>query len=106
MHYVELIVRTGSQRLRPVVLTTVTTVFGLLPLASNLSIDFVNRTIEYGSMLELLGAAFQAIVSGSDLRHPADLGHHARDAGDTASNQIHLSSPYKGKFNCSPAASG
>ena len=65
MHYVELIVRTGSQRLRPVVLTTVTTVFGLLPLASNLSIDFVNRTIEYGSMLSSFWVPLsQAIVSG------------------------------------------
>jgi multidrug efflux pump len=65
MHYVDLIVRTGAQRLRPVMLTTITTVFGLLPLASNLSIDFVNRTIEYGSMLSTFWVPLsQAIVSG------------------------------------------
>jgi multidrug efflux pump len=50
LDYVQLIVRTGAQRLRPVMLTTITTVFGLLPLASNLSIDLVNRNIVYGGM--------------------------------------------------------
>ena len=65
MHYVDLIVRTGAQRFRPVMLTTITTVFGLLPLASNLSIDFVNRTIEYGSVLSTFWVPLsQAIVSG------------------------------------------
>lgn len=65
LHYVDLIVRTGAQRLRPVMLTTITTVFGLLPLASNLSIDLVNRNIEYGSMLSSFWVPLsQAIVSG------------------------------------------
>lgn len=60
-----LIVRTGTQRLRPVVLTTLTTVFGLLPLAMNFSIDMLNRTITYGSMLSSLWVPLsQAIVSG------------------------------------------
>ncbi len=44
----EVIVRTGAQRLRPVFLTTATTILGLLPLASNVSIDLINRTIVYG----------------------------------------------------------
>ena len=65
LDYVQLIVRTGAQRLRPVMLTTVTTVFGLLPLASNLSIDLVNRTIVYGSQLSSFWVPLsQAIVSG------------------------------------------
>ena len=63
--YIELIVRTGAQRLRPVMLTTVTTVFGLLPLASNLSIDVINRTIVQGGQLSTLWVPLsQAIVSG------------------------------------------
>ena len=62
---VEAIIRTGAQRLRPVLLTTVTTVFGLLPLASHLSIDFVNRTIIYGGQLAGFWVPLaQAIVSG------------------------------------------
>jgi multidrug efflux pump len=65
LNYVNLIVRTGAQRLRPVMLTTVTTIFGLLPLASNLSIDLINRTIVYGGQLSSFWVPLsQAIVSG------------------------------------------
>ncbi len=65
LDYVALIVRTGAQRLRPVMLTTVTTVFGLLPLASNFSIDLVNREIIYGGMMSTFWVPLsQAIVSG------------------------------------------
>ncbi len=38
----EAILRTGAQRLRPVFLTTITTVLGLVPLVLKLNIDFVN----------------------------------------------------------------
>ncbi|MFN2288394.1 MAG: efflux RND transporter permease subunit, partial [Chromatocurvus sp.] len=41
----EVVVLSASQRLRPVLLTTVTTVFGLLPLACGLSVDLINRSI-------------------------------------------------------------
>jgi len=65
LDYIQLIVRTGAQRLRPVMLTTVTTVFGLLPLASNYSIDFLARTITYGGQLSSFWVPLsQAIVSG------------------------------------------
>jgi len=65
LDYVALIVRTGAQRLRPVMLTTITTVFGLLPLASNYSIDFLNRSIVYGGQLSSFWVPLsQAIVSG------------------------------------------
>ena len=42
------IMTTGCQRLRPVFLTTFTTGFGLLPLASGVSIDMIGREIEVG----------------------------------------------------------
>ena len=46
-------------------MTTVTTVFGLLPLASNLSIDLINRTVIYGGQLSSFWVPLsQAIVSG------------------------------------------
>ncbi|MBO6556404.1 MAG: efflux RND transporter permease subunit [Pseudomonadales bacterium] len=65
LDYVTLIVRTGAQRLRPVILTTLTTVFGLLPLAMNFSVDLVNRSIQYGSQMSTLWVPLsQAIVSG------------------------------------------
>jgi len=43
------ILLTGAQRLRPVLLTTVTTVLGLLPMAMQLNIDFVSREVNLGA---------------------------------------------------------
>ena len=43
------ILRTGAQRLRPVLLTTVTTILGLLPMVFQLSIDFVSREVTVGA---------------------------------------------------------
>ncbi|WP_434356870.1 efflux RND transporter permease subunit [Parasalinivibrio latis] len=43
------IMRTGAQRLRPVMLTTVTTILGLLPMVLEMNIDLVNRKIEFGA---------------------------------------------------------
>jgi multidrug efflux pump len=61
----EVIVRASAQRLRPVMLTTVTTVFGLLPLACDLSIDILNRSITAGGqMATFWGPLSQAIVFG------------------------------------------
>ena len=41
----------AKSRFRPVMLTTVTTIAGLLPLATGYSIDMVNRKIEVGGMV-------------------------------------------------------
>jgi multidrug efflux pump len=43
------IILTGAQRMRPVLLTTVTTMLGLLPMAMQLNIDFFTRQITYGA---------------------------------------------------------
>ena len=43
------ILRTGAQRLRPVMLTTLTTFFGLVPMAIGLNIDFINLEINFNS---------------------------------------------------------
>lgn len=48
MPVMEAIVRTGAQRLRPVMLTTITTIFGLLPMVFEFNIDFISRTVEHG----------------------------------------------------------
>ena len=62
---VALIVRTGTLRLRPVMLTAVTTVCGLLPLAANLSVDLINRKVEYGGPVSSFWTPLsQAIVAG------------------------------------------
>ncbi len=65
LDYINLIVRTGAQRLRPVMLTTATTVLGLLPLASNISIDLVARKVTFASSMSMFWEPLsQAIVSG------------------------------------------
>jgi multidrug efflux pump len=45
----EAILRTGAQRLRPVLLTTVTTVLGLMPMVLAINIDFFERTVQVGA---------------------------------------------------------
>ena len=43
------IIRTGAQRLRPVLLTTLTTFFGLIPMAIGLNINFIDTEVNFGS---------------------------------------------------------
>ena len=43
------IMYTGSQRLRPVLLTTITTILGLLPMVLEMNIDLINRKVEFGA---------------------------------------------------------
>ena len=45
----EAIIKTGAQRLRPVLLTTCTTVLGLLPMVTMTNVDFINRQIKMGT---------------------------------------------------------
>ncbi len=45
----EAILLTGAQRLRPVLMTTVTTILGLLPMVLRTNIDFVTREISVGA---------------------------------------------------------
>jgi multidrug efflux pump len=62
---VSLVVQAGTIRLRPVVLTTLTTVFGLMPLALNFSVDLIARNVTYGGALSSLWVPLsQAIVWG------------------------------------------
>ncbi len=44
----EAITQTVAQRLRPVMLTTITTVVGLLPMVFMVNIDFANRSVDIG----------------------------------------------------------
>ena len=61
----EIVVRTAAQRLRPIILTTATTVIGLLPLASGIGVDFYQRNIEIGGRVsEWWQPMSVAVVSG------------------------------------------
>jgi multidrug efflux pump len=44
----EAILRTGAQRLRPVLMTTITTILGLLPMVAEVNIDFIGRNVDIG----------------------------------------------------------
>jgi len=48
---VQAVVMASTQRLRPVFLTTATTVLGLLPIATNVSVDLIGRTVEVGGVI-------------------------------------------------------
>ena len=44
------VLRTAAQRLRPIFLTTFTTMMGLVPMATQVTVNFVNREIEVGGI--------------------------------------------------------
>jgi multidrug efflux pump len=49
LNVLDAILRTGAQRLRPVMLTTITTILGLLPMVLQVNLDFFNRTAVFGA---------------------------------------------------------
>lgn len=46
---IDAVLQTGAQRLRPVMLTTITTILGLLPMVLQVNLDFFNRTAVFGA---------------------------------------------------------
>lgn len=62
---VDAVVMAAAQRLRPIFLTSATTILGLLPLAMGLSIDLVSRTVIHGGVVGSFWVALaSAIVYG------------------------------------------
>ena len=43
------VIQTGAERLRPVILTTVTTILGLLPMVLQMNVDIIGRAITFGA---------------------------------------------------------
>ena len=67
------VIRTSAQRLRPVLLTTITTICGLLPMALQVNLDYFGRDISVGGPISLwwvelataviFGLAFATLVT-------------------------------------------
>ncbi len=65
MDKTEAIIQAGTLRFRPVLLTAVTTILGLVPLTFGLNIDFFNFTVEYGAeSSQWWGAMGVAVIAG------------------------------------------
>lgn len=60
----EAILRTGAQRLRPVMLTTITTILGLLPMVLQVNLDFIERTAVFGAPSTQWWTQLATVVAG------------------------------------------
>jgi len=59
---IEAIIRSAAQRLRPIVLTTATTMIGLTPVALQITIDWFGRSIEFGGLMSAWWVPFSTAV--------------------------------------------
>jgi len=50
LNTIDAVLRTSAQRIRPILLTTITTIMGLVPMAMMINIDFFSRTISQGGV--------------------------------------------------------
>ncbi len=60
----EAVLRTGALRLRPVLLTTVTTILGLMPMVLSLNIDLIGRKITFGAPVSQWWTQLATAVAG------------------------------------------
>ncbi|MTI16720.1 efflux RND transporter permease subunit [Rhodobacteraceae bacterium RKSG542] len=59
------VLKTSAQRIRPVLLTTITTIAGLIPMATQINLDFFNQVITYGGTTSAWWVQLStAIISG------------------------------------------
>ena len=62
---VEAILKTAAQRIRPILLTTITTIAGLIPMATQVNINFFERVVSVGSITAVWWVQLStAVISG------------------------------------------
>ncbi|MCB1508735.1 MAG: efflux RND transporter permease subunit, partial [Hyphomicrobiaceae bacterium] len=62
---IEGVLKTAAQRIRPIMLTTITTIAGLVPMATQINFDFFNRVINVGSITSTWWVQLStAVISG------------------------------------------
>jgi multidrug efflux pump len=91
MNPIEAVIRSGAQRLRPVFLTTVTAILGLLPMMVAVEIDFAHRTVTIGDPFAMMWIQLStAVVFGLAFSKGITLGlvpallaypHRVRESG-------------------------
>lgn len=59
----EAILRTGGQRIRPVLLTTATTIMGLIPMVTKLNIDFIHGKVAFNSPMSQIWVQLSASIA-------------------------------------------
>ena len=65
METVDAILKTSAQRIRPIMLTTVTTIAGLIPMATQVNFDFINQVTSYGGITAVWWVQLStAVISG------------------------------------------
>ncbi|MBY6049028.1 efflux RND transporter permease subunit [Vannielia litorea] len=64
MSPLEAVLRTGAQRLRPVILTSGTTALGLAPMVIGVSVDFFSREIVYGAPSTQMWVELSSSIAG------------------------------------------
>jgi multidrug efflux pump len=62
---IEAILKTSAQRIRPILLTTITTIAGLIPMATQINFDFIERVVSMGSITAIWWIQLStAVISG------------------------------------------
>ena len=62
---IEAVLKTAAQRIRPILLTTITTIAGLVPMATQINLNFIDRVVSIGGITSIWWVQLStAVISG------------------------------------------